>query len=41
MDDRDADFAEYAGERSAALRRYAYLLTETSHPLTTSCRMRW
>ena len=27
MDDRDADFAEYVGERSAALRRYAYLLT--------------
>ncbi len=27
MDDRDAGFAEYVGERSAALRRYAYLLT--------------
>ena len=27
MDDRDADFAEYVGERSAPLRRYAYLLT--------------
>ena len=27
MDDRDADFTEYVGERSAALRRYAYLLT--------------
>ena len=27
MDDRDADFAEYVGERSAALRRYAFLLT--------------
>ena len=27
MDERDADFAEYVGERSAALRRYAYLLT--------------
>lgn len=27
MDDRDTDFAEYVGERSAVLRRYAYLLT--------------
>lgn len=27
MDERDAEFAEYVGERSAALRRYAYLLT--------------
>jgi len=27
MDDRDADFAEYVGERSAALRRCAFLLT--------------
>ncbi len=38
MDERDTDFAEFGGERSAALRRYAYLLTGDLASADDLCR---